>query len=638
MCGISGIVSLKQGASVDRTILENMNQQIAHRGPDADGFFVEGCVGLGHRRLSIIDVAAGQQPMLNPQQDLVIVFNGEIYNYQAINQELRDLGYSIQTQSDTETILLAYQEWGVACLDKLNGMFAFALFDKQQQTLFFARDRIGEKPLYYSLLPSGDFIFASELKALKAHPDFDFIIDPRAVEDFMTFGYVPEPKSFYRDTYKLASGHYMTLDLSKSTPYLPQPTQYWDVDWQAPEQAASENEIIEQLREKTAARMMSEVPLGAFLSGGVDSSAIVAMMAQSSQQAINTIAVGFDEPEVNESEFAQQVADRYQSNHHLEIVDHNSFETIEQLADMYDEPFADSSALPTFKVCEAARKQVTVCLSGDGGDELFVGYRRYRLHAQESRVRRMLPLALRKPVFGLLGKLYPKLDWAPRFLRAKTTFQSLALSDSQAYLHSVSKLRADQRDKLYSDSFKQELNGYSSGSVFEQLIAGKSFADPVKEAQYLDLKTWMPGDILVKVDRASMANSLEVRVPMLDPNFINWAFSIPLEDKLKGSNGKANLKKALEQHLPHDCMYREKMGFSIPLAQWLRGPLRERVRQSLSRPSFVAAGLFDSSKVNELIRQHQAASHNHADALWSLMILSDVIENDRRLRNKKAEA
>lgn len=636
MCGITGYLAFDNDVCGEtHELLKKMNLEIAHRGPDADGFFFDEHIGFGHRRLSIIDVSSGQQPMHSDNQRYVIVFNGEIYNYLSINQKLESLGYKFATHSDTETIINAYQEWGVDCLEELNGMFAFAIWDKQDKSLFVARDRIGEKPLYFSTIDNKLF-FSSELKALKKHPNFDFELCPEAVEDYMTFGYVPEPKSLYKNTYKLCSGYYFLIEQGQQDV---NPVQYWDLPFKASDAAAPSNqEMIDKLKQATDIRMMAEVPLGAFLSGGVDSSAIVSMMSSLQSDPVNTVAIGFDVPEVNESEFAQLVAERYNTNHTLKVVDHESFDIIDRLANMYDEPFADSSALPTFKVCEAARKQVTVCLSGDGGDELFVGYRRYRLHANESHVRDKIPAWVRSLVFKPLAKLYPKLDWAPRFLRAKTTFESLSMSHSHAYLNSISKVREGDRQKLYSDSFKSKLGVYSSTRVFDRLVKNKTFQNPLKEAQYLDFKTWMPGDILTKVDRASMANSLEVRVPMLDHNFVEWAFTLPSSSSLVGKNGKANLKSALEDYLPHDNLYREKMGFSIPLADWIKGPLFEQISRAFNKPSFVSCGLFKSSVIGQLMSSHKKGSQNNADVIWSLFMLAKVIESDaQRIQSEQGQ-
>jgi len=343
---------------------------------------------------------------------------------------------------------------------------------------------------------------------------------------------------------------------------------------------------------------------------------------------VTTCSIGFDVPDFNETDFAKLVADRYQTNHKVEMVNHEDFDLIDQLIDIYDEPYADSSALPTYRVCELARKHVTVALSGDGGDELFAGYRRYRFHMAEQKLRDKIPLSIRKPVFGLLGKIYPKLDWAPQFLRAKTTFQSLAMTSSEAYLNSMSKLRSDERNSIYSDSFKKKLNNYSSNQVFSDVLEGKSFSDPLKEIQYLDYKTWVTGDINTKVDRASMAHSLEVRVPILDHKFVEWAFSVPSSLNLTNGEGKAIFKKELEPHVPNDNLYREKMGFSIPLAQWLRGPLREKMTLLLTSKTFDQTGIFNVDTIQKLISEHLSGKSDHAAALWTLMMLGMFIERE----------
>ncbi|WP_246072437.1 asparagine synthase (glutamine-hydrolyzing) [Catenovulum sediminis] len=450
MCGIAGIFSFNSEQQIDQLLLEKMNNAQQHRGPNDQGYYNQNGVGLAHRRLSIIDLAGGHQPIFNEDGQVVVVFNGEIYNFQEVAEQLKSKGHIFSTHSDTETIVHAWEEWGVDCVQHLNGMFAFAIWDNHKKELFIARDRFGEKPLHYALV-NNHLIFGSELKVLKQHPQCPTEIDPRAIEDYLTLGYVPDPKCIYKNIHKLEAGHY--LHIQQQLPAEVKSEQYWDLPWHAPVYPAAEQaeqQLIGKLKQAVDMRLVSEVPLGAFLSGGVDSSAIVAMMSQLQNSAVNTCAIGFDVPEFNETDFAQKVADRYKTNHHVEIIDHEDFELIDKLIQVYDEPYADSSALPTYRVCEMARKHVTVSLSGDGGDEIFAGYRRYKLHLNEELARQKIPLALRRPIFGTLGKIYPKADWAPRFLRAKTTFQSLAMSSAHAYLNSMSKIRADQRAKLYS--------------------------------------------------------------------------------------------------------------------------------------------------------------------------------------------
>lgn len=627
MCGISGIFSFNEEFVVDENQLKSMNRAIAHRGPDDEGYFFSNGVGLGHRRLSIIDLAGGHQPIFNEDGTVATVFNGEIYNHKVIKKELQELGHVFQTNSDTETIVHAWEEWQEGCLERLNGMFAFAIWDANTKQLFIARDRAGEKPIYYSLLKDGSVAFASELKALKKHALLDQRLDKCAIEDFLTFGYIPEPKSIYSSVKKLKAGHYLLL--AQSGNELLQPQQYWDLPWNSSDSEATAGlteQLFERLKSAVELRMESEVPLGAFLSGGVDSSSIVAHMSQLQEKPVTTCAIGFDVPKFNESEFAKKVAIHCNTSHHLDVVKVDDFSVIDKLPTMYDEPFADNSALPTYMVCKSARKHVTVALSGDAGDELFVGYRRYRMHLNEHKVRKKIPKVIRDTVIKPLAAIYPKLDWAPRVFRAKTTLESIALSPSDAYLNSVSLIRKKERFSLYSEAFKRDLNGYCSNQVFDEHLEGKEFQCPVKLAQYLDFKTWMPSDILTKVDRASMANSLEVRVPMLDHHFVEWAFKLPLDVKLDGGNGKACLKKSMEPHLPYDNLYRDKMGFSSPVAQWLRGPLKARLRSALDNLVSSELDIFEASAINTLFEEHQNKRRDHGTTLWALMMLSAFVE------------
>jgi len=632
MCGISGVFSFNGNDVIDVELLKSMNNVQAHRGPNDQGYHIKAGIGLGHRRLSVIDLAGGHQPIYNEDDSVVVVFNGEIFNHHSIADELKKLGHIFKTNSDTETIVHAWEEWGVDCVHHFRGMFAFILWDDNKKELFVARDRLGIKPLHYSLLPNGSVIFGSELKVLREHPLCSKAINPQAVEDYLTFGYVPDPRTIFSNVYKLEAGHYLHLKQGEIPSQLVS-TQYWDLPWQENQQLTAKDvtdELIERLKEAVDIRMEAEVPLGAFLSGGVDSGAIVAMMSQLQSKPVNTCSIGFDVPEFNETDFAKLVADKYATNHHVEMVSHEDFDLIDKLIDIYDEPYADSSALPTYRVCELARKHVTVALSGDGGDELFAGYRRYKLHLAEQKLRDKIPLTIRKPIFGLLGKIYPKLDWAPQFLRAKTTFQSLALSSSEAYLNSMSKLRADERNKIYSDEFKNKLNGYTSKEVFKQALKGKTFTDPLKEAQYLDYKTWITGDINTKVDRASMAHGLEVRVPILDHQFIEWAFKVPSAMNLNKGEGKAAFKKELEPHVPYDNLYRKKMGFSIPLSQWLKGPLNNKMQHLLTSKAFVDTNIFNNKNIEKMIKEHTVGTKDHASSLWTLMMLGQFIERESK--------
>ncbi len=620
MCGIAGIIDLKARRAIERDALERMNESQRHRGPDEDGLHLAAGVGLGHRRLSIIDIATGQQPLYNEDRSVVVVFNGEIYNFQSLIAELEALGHRFRTRSDTEVIVHGWEAWGEACVQHFRGMFAFALWDENRQTLFMARDRLGVKPLYYALLPDGHLIFGSELKALLAHGGLRRSIDPLAVEDYFAFGYVPEPRTIFATALKLPPA---TTLLARRGASLPAPAAYWDPrftgDATIPA-ADAQAELVDRIRDSVRLRMIAEVPLGAFLSGGVDSSAVVAAMAGLGNEPVNTCSISFSDPAYDEARYAQQVAQRYGTRHFVDRVESEAFDLIDTLARLYDEPYADSSALPTYVVCKLARRHVTVALSGDGGDENLAGYRRYRLHMMEERLRRQLPLGFRRPVFGLLGRVYPKADWAPRVFRGKTTLQALARDSVEAYFHSISVLRDDLRSRLYSAGFKAQLAGYNAIEVFRHHAARAGTDDPLSLIQYIDLKTYLVGDINTKVDRASMAHALEVREPLMDHPLVEWLATLPSSYKLRDGEGKWLFKRAMEPYLPAEILYRPKMGFAVPLASWFRGPLRARVREAVLGPRLADSGWFDPTLLRLLVEQHQSGLRDHSAALWSLLM------------------
>ena len=634
MCGLAGIV-LSCGGGVDEKVLLAMRDAQFHRGPDEAGLHLSMGVGLGHRRLSIIDLSHGQQPMVDEAAGLVLVYNGELYNFQSIRTELEACGVVFHSRSDTEVLLRAWQRWGEACLTRLVGMFAFAIWDMRAQRIFLARDHIGIKPLHYGFTSSGDLVFASELKGLLAHPGVERRLDPQSLEDYLALGYVPDPKTIYRGVFKLPPGHSLSWRAGEPEPV---PRQYWDVPFKCSADMTAD-EAVAQLRSlldrAVQSQMIADVPLGAFLSGGVDSSAVVASMSRTSSQPVRTCSIGFDHDGFDETVYARRVAQHLHTQHFEQRVSADDYALLDTLAAVYDEPFSDSSALPTFRVCELARTQVTVALSGDGGDENFAGYRRYRLHAWESGLRARLPLALRKPLFGMLGSIYPKADWAPRPLRAKTTLQALACDDVEAYFHSVCTTSTALRQRLYSASFKRELQGYSALTVFREHARRAPTDHPLLLAQYLDLKTWLPGDILTKVDRASMAHSLEVRVPLLDHRLVEWASSLPPGLKLRGGIGKYIFKKALESDLPHDVLYRPKMGFSVPLSAWLRGPLAQRTRKAMLTGAIAECGYFEPATLDRLVQQHMAGRRDHSATLWKLLMLDAFL---RRMQQPAAAA
>ncbi len=627
MCGITGIFDTRGRRDIDRDVLHRMNESQLHRGPDEGGLHVEPGVGLGHRRLSIIDLSTGQQPLYNEDNSVCVVFNGEIYNYQELIPELQALGHVFHTRSDTEVIVHAWEAWGAACVDRFRGMFAFALWDRNREALFLARDRLGVKPLFYALLDDGTFLFGSELKAILAHGGLKRDIDPLAVEEYFALGYVAEPRSIFRQAKKLPPANTLLLRRGQA---MPEPRQYWDVRFSLDARIGDEeacHELQRRLTESIRLRMISEVPLGAFLSGGVDSSAVVAMMAGLSQEPVNTCSIAFADPAYNESAFAQKVADRYQTRHFVDTVESDDFDLIDTLARLYDEPYADSSAIPTYRVCQLARQHVTVALSGDGGDESFGGYRRYRMHVMEEQMRSRLPLGLRRVVFGALGRLYPKADWAPRMFRAKATFETLARDSVDAYFHSVSILRAPMRRQLFSEAFSRELGGYNALQVFRDHAARADVEDPLALIQYLDLKTYLVGDINTKVDRASMAHSLEVREPLMDHLLVEWLATLPSSLKIRGMEGKYLLKKAMEPALPNDVLYRPKMGFAVPLSRWFRGPLKARVREAILGQRLAATGMFNAGYLNRLVADHETGARDYSSPIWTLLMFEAFLRN-----------
>ncbi|PTN12289.1 XrtA/PEP-CTERM system amidotransferase [Nitrosomonas aestuarii] len=627
MCGIVGLFDTRGNNEIDRQQLERMNQAQLHRGPDEGEVYIEPGLGLGHRRLSIMDVASGQQPLFNEDGSVVVVFNGEIYNYQTLAKQLIDSGHQFRTHCDTEVIVHAWEEWGEQCVNHFRGMFAFGLWDRNQETLFLARDRLGIKPLYYALLDNGQFVFSSELKAIIAHPALRREMDPCAIEDYFAYGYIPEPKTIFKQASKLSPGY--SLKIQRGQMQI-QPQKYWDVPFRQQDvmdTSEAQEALIAKLRESVDIHLMTEVPLGAFLSGGVDSSAVVAMMSGIMHEPVNTCSISFGDPAFNESRYAQEVADRYHTNHHVEQVEHDDFDLIDKLALLYDEPFADSSALPTYRVCELARQRVTVVLSGDGGDENLAGYRRYRWHMYEEKLRSIMPLSLRKPLFGLLGNVYPKADWAPRMFRAKATFESLARDSVEGYFHSVSIMSDKMRQRLFTSSFRNDLHEYQAVNVLRNYAQQCPVDDPLSRVQYLDMKTYLVGDILTKVDRASMAHALEVRVPLLDHELVEWISTVPASLKLKDGEGKYIFKKALEPYLSDNILYRNKMGFSVPLADWFRGPLRQRVRDAILGPVLAETGIFNRAYLEEMVDHHQSGKRDYSAPLWTLLMFESFIRN-----------
>jgi len=636
VCGITGWFDTKGERPASRELVKAMSDAIAHRGPDGDGFFFAPGVGFGHRRLAVIDLVSGDQPMFSTDGTVCIIYNGEIYNYRELRRELQEKGHRFVTQSDTEVIINAWQEWGGACVNRLTGMFAFALWDKSRNTLFLTRDRLGEKPLYYALLADQTLIFGSELKALLVHPGVNRDIDPCAIEEFFALGYVAEPRTIYAQVAKLPAGSSLTIKRGQA----PEIFSYWNpspATIESAELAHLDDELLGRLAAIVKSQLVADVPVGAFLSGGVDSSGTMALMAKASSGPIKAFSIGFDDARHDETNYARNVAERYHADHVVEQMNGSEGALVEKLPAIFDEPFGDSSALPAYLLMRLARKGVTVALSGDGGDELFAGYRRYGFHVREDALRRVLPPFVRGPLFGGLAGLYPQLDWAPRFLRARHTLRELSLDSTMGYFWNVSVVDDDLRTALFAPQLRHALSGYHASDVLTRHSRLAPSDDPLTRAQYVDLKTWMPGDILTKVDRTAMACSLEVRVPMLDHTFVDWALGLPQATKRHGGQTKVLLKRAFERLLPHDLLYRPKQGFSVPLAEWFRGALGRQFLQTVrSKASFASAHYLNMDVVDRLILQHQSGRFDHSRALWLVWMFEAFMERELGVASEPA--
>ena len=620
MCGIAGIVHVDRGHPVDRALIERMTDSIFHRGPDAGGCHMGAGMALGHRRLSIIDVAGGDQPIFNEDRTIAVILNGEIYNFEPLRAELEALGHRFGTRSDTEAIVHAYEEFGPECVARLRGMFAFALWDEPRRRLMLARDRVGKKPLYYRQTGDG-LAFGSELKALLQDPSMKRSVNVRALHDYFSLGAVSGPETVFEEVAQLPPAHYLVWERGAVTV-----REYWNVPAPAHQAERTEAETLERLdavfTEAVRVRLMSEVPLGAFLSGGVDSTAVVEAMARLSGRPVVTTSVGFAERAFSEVEHARAVAQVVKSDHAEVMVRPQAAEILPRLVWHLDEPLADSSALPTYYVSKAARERVTVALSGDGGDEVFAGYqRRYGLNAMEVRLRRALPEWVRRGIVRPLGQAYPRAEWLPRPLRARYVLQNLGTTFERAYFSDVSLLRDEEQRRLLAPEFVRALDGHDSFTGFARHFDRVRGWDPLSQLLYVDLKTWLANDILVKVDRMSMANSLEVRSPLLDHEVIEFAATVPSDLKYRGRVSKYLLKRHLERRVPASVVHRPKQGFSIPLARWLRGELREMATELLFSARARGRGLVRPERVQGLWDEHQREERNHGAAIWALMVL-----------------
>jgi asparagine synthase (glutamine-hydrolysing) len=629
MCGIVGWFDLKGQRPPDRNMVRAMSDAIRHRGPDGDGHHFEPGLGLGHRRLAVIDLVTGGQPMFSADKSICLIFNGEIFNFQALRQELEQRGHAFATHSDTEVIVEAWREWGEDCVARLTGQFAFALWDLRRETLFLARDRLGEKPLYYSMLADQTLVFASELKALRVHPGLDRSIDPCAIEEFFALGYIAEPRTIYNNVRQLPAGTTLTIRRGEQ----PRMRAYWDPSPAAIDDSELKNldeALLDRLGRIVKSQLVADVPVGAFLSGGVDSSGTMALMARAAKDPITAFTIGFDDPAFDETAYAATVASQYNSHHVIARLQGNELELVDKLPAIFDEPFGDSSALPSYRLMQLARKSVTVALSGDGGDELFAGYRRYGFHAHEERLRQWLPAAIRRPLFGALADIYPQLDNAPRFLRARHTFRELSSDSITGYFWNLSVVGDQIRSALFSPALTKSLAGYHASDVVLRHVRTAPSDDPVIRAQYVDLKSWLPSDILVKVDRTAMANSLEVRVPMLDHTFVDWALGLPAAVNRRGSEGKILLKRAFGRLVPPNELHRPKQGFSVPLARWFRGVMGQHLDQKLaSKDGLASAPYLNPDVIRCLSAEHQSGRADNSRALWLVWMFEEFMEAER---------
>ncbi len=617
MCGIVGIVRSDTRA-VDQALVGRMCEAIRHRGPDEDGFYFNGHVGLGMRRLSIIDLKGGQQPIHNQDSKAWIVFNGEIYNYLELRQKLEKLGHAFYTNSDTEAIIHAYDRYGADCPKHLRGMFAFAIWDNRTQELFLARDRVGKKPLLYSAL-NNQLIFGSEFSALLLHPDISRDIEPEALDHYLSFMCVPAPLTAYRAIKKLEPGHSLRWRNGEI-----KIERYWQPDFShkldISEQEAGER-AIDILREAVRVRLMSEVPLGAFLSGGIDSSTVVALMSQESSAPVKTFSIGFEEQDFSELHHARRVAEHVGADHHEFIVRPDAMEVLPLLVEHYGEPYADSSAIPTYYVARETRKHVTVALNGDGGDESFAGYERYAAMRLAERYHR-LPALLRESIVEQAVRLLPSSETRRSRVRdAKRFLTAASLPKVQRYLRWVSVFDTEHKRSIYSEDFQHETNGALAGKLLEPWFERANGSGIVDAALLTDIMTYLPNDLLVKVDIATMAVSLEARSPFLDHHVIEFAASLPEKMKLRGLTTKYLLKRVLARLLPAENINRRKMGFGVPIGHWFRGTLQPFLRDTLVSEKALSRGLFKPQAIKQLIELHTRSERDYSHQLWTLLML-----------------
>lgn len=616
MCGICGIVYHDKERSVDPRLLHTMTDVIRHRGPDEEGFLQRGNVGFGIRRLCIIDLATGQQPIYNEDCTMAIVYNGEIYNHRKVRAELEATGHVFRTKADTEVILHAYEEYGVDCPKKLNGMFGLAIWDGPRGRLFIARDRLGVKPMYY-YQDVHQFVFGSELKSILMAPGVPRELDLKALDNFLTFEYIPSPLSIFKGIFKLPQAHYLLLEAGRVTI-----KPYWQLSYQSSGRSEAElaEELVALLQDATQIRLMSEVPLGAFLSGGLDSSSVVAMMARTSDRPVKTFSIGFADSSYNELPYAREVARYFGTEHYEEIITPDAVRLTERIIGQLDEPFGDFSVIPTLMVSEMARKYVTVILSGDGGDELLAGYDTYLADRLARRINR-IPDWLRKTILEPVIFALPPTEKKKGLVnKSRRFFEGLRLPPQLQHVRWMVFLQQVEKQRLYTPDFLQNIRDQDPYDFILEKFAACSSPLPLDQQEYVDIQSYLVDDILVKVDRMSMLVSLEARTPFLDYRFVEFCASLPPHVRLSGNTTKYILKKAMKGILPEMILRRGKEGFSIPLKQWMRNELRPMMEVYLAPGRVQLGGLFETATVQKLMNEHLAGRENHSHRLWALMM------------------
>jgi asparagine synthase (glutamine-hydrolysing) len=612
MCGIAGFVD---GSGADPVLLQRMCESIRHRGPDEHGYLVDGPVALGMRRLSIIDLSSGRQPIFNEDGSVAVVFNGEIYNFPEIRRRLEAKGHRFQSNTDTECIVHLYEEYGEGCVDHLRGMFAFALWDLGSRRLLLARDRVGKKPLFYRVTPEGIW-FGSELKALLQDPDFPRQVDPIAIHHYLTYQYVPAPWSIWEGVRKLPPAHVLSWRDG-----VVRVSRYWRLSY-TPKRELTDSEAVEAtrslVREATQLRMISDRPIGAFLSGGIDSSIVVAAMAELSPEPVKTFSIGFSEESYDERRFARLVAERFGTDHHELVVQPSALDVLPTLVWHYDEPFADSSAIPSYYLANMTRAHVTVALTGDGGDESFAGYHRYVANLLASRAH--LPARVRRGARLLLSAVTDPRQPQSSLGRLRRMLDMLLTAPDERYARLVSYFTEEQKQAVYCHELRELLVEHNSYDLVADAFAGSDGPELVDRTLNVDVLTYLPGDLLAKMDIATMANSLEARSPLLDHKLMEFAATLPASLKIRGRTGKWVLKQVARGWLPDEVIDRRKMGFGVPIAAWLRNELRELARDTLTDTTARQRGYFDPLAVRRLLDEHDSGL-DRANRLWALLQL-----------------